>query len=228
MNPLPDRSNYSPLCHTHYLTPDQYFTSLFRADPLPSHKLETKLQKFNAAALYCRISSRELSALRKLNNKQRQVSMFLILLFKLLTQLPFVSFLLSLLPFSILLFSSPPSLLSLLTNSLSPKIAKDLKFHYILFHGTFFCILFHTMTFLIMHSISLQKPNFYAEDLKKQWLHRRFGSRNSNKGGGLSGPPSLQIVFLSLSLSPLCTLSQSSLFSLSSFPLASVPSLLAL
>ena len=25
MNPLPDRSNYSPLCHTHYLTPDQYF-----------------------------------------------------------------------------------------------------------------------------------------------------------------------------------------------------------
>ena len=27
MNPLPDRSNYSPLCHTHYLTPDQYFTS---------------------------------------------------------------------------------------------------------------------------------------------------------------------------------------------------------
>ena len=47
-------------------------------------------------------SSRELSALRKLNNKQRQVSMFLILLFKLLTQLPFVSFLFSLLPFSIL------------------------------------------------------------------------------------------------------------------------------
>ena len=41
MNPLPDRSNYSPLCHTHYLTPDQYFTSLFRPDPLPSHELET-------------------------------------------------------------------------------------------------------------------------------------------------------------------------------------------
>ena len=44
--------------------------------------------------------SRELSVLRKLNNKQRQVSMFLILPFKLLTQLPFVSFLFSLLPFS--------------------------------------------------------------------------------------------------------------------------------
>ena len=58
------------------------------------------LQRFTAE------SSRELSALRKLNNKQRQVSMFLIRLFKLLTQFPFVSFLsisiLSLLPFSIL------------------------------------------------------------------------------------------------------------------------------
>ena len=50
--------------------------------------------------------SRELSALRKLKNKQRQGSMFLILLFKLLTQFPFVSilsiYILSLLPFSIL------------------------------------------------------------------------------------------------------------------------------
>ena len=101
MNPLPDHSNYSPLCHTHYLTPDQYFTSLFRPDPLPSRELETNTSKFTAAALYCR-TSRELSALRKLNNKQRQVSMFLILLFKLLTQLSFVSFLFFLLPFSIL------------------------------------------------------------------------------------------------------------------------------
>ena len=99
MNPLPDRSNYSPLCHTHYLTPDQYFTSLFRPDPLPSRKLETNtskmLQRFTAE------SSRELNALRKLNNKQRQVSMFLILLFKLITQFPFLSIsILSLLPFS--------------------------------------------------------------------------------------------------------------------------------
>ena len=51
-------------------------------------------------------NSEKRSALRKLNNKQRQVSMFLILLLKLLTQFPFVSFLsisiLSLLPFSIL------------------------------------------------------------------------------------------------------------------------------
>ena len=36
MNPLPDCSNYSPFCHTHYLTPDQYFCSLFGPDPLPS------------------------------------------------------------------------------------------------------------------------------------------------------------------------------------------------
>ena len=102
INPLPDCSNYSPLCHTHYLTPDQYFTSLFRPDPLPSHELEiilqsSLLQRFTAE------SSWELSVLRKLNNKQRQVSMFLILLFKLLTQFPFVCLLsiLSLLPFSI-------------------------------------------------------------------------------------------------------------------------------
>ena len=55
------------------------------------------LQRFTAE------SSWELSVLRKLNNKQRQVSMFLILLFKLLTQFPFVCLLsiLSLLPFSI-------------------------------------------------------------------------------------------------------------------------------
>ena len=100
MNPLPDRSNYSPLCHTHYLAPDQYFTSLFRPDPLSSRELETNnsmLQRFTAE------SSRELSALRKLNNKQRQVSIFLI--FKLLTRLRFVSFLFSLLPFSILSFN---------------------------------------------------------------------------------------------------------------------------
>ena len=43
MNPLPDRSNYSPLCHTHYLTADQYFTSLFAPDPLPSRELEQTL-----------------------------------------------------------------------------------------------------------------------------------------------------------------------------------------
>ena len=73
------------------------------------------LQRFTAE------SSRELSAFRKLNNKQRQVSMFLILLFKLLTQFPFCLFSLYLsLPFLNPLSSpSPPPLLSLLINSLS-------------------------------------------------------------------------------------------------------------
>ena len=139
MNPLPDRSNYSPLCHTHYLTPDQFFTSLFGPDPLPSRELEIISSKFNAAALYCRIKS----GTQKLNNKQRQVSMFLILLFKLLTQLPFVSFLFSL--FSLFSFSPIPSFPS---DQFSVFLDKDLKFHYILFHQWYIsCILFYTMTF---------------------------------------------------------------------------------
>ena len=102
MNPLPDHSNYSPLCHTHYLTTSLVSSgqTLYQATSwrliLQSELHSSMLQRFIAE------SSRELSALRKLNNKQRQMSMFLILLFKLLTQLPFVSFLFSLLPFSIL------------------------------------------------------------------------------------------------------------------------------
>ena len=109
MNPLPHTGsyNYSPPCHTHYLTPDQYITSLFRPDPLPSHELETNSLILQSSMLqhFTAESSRELSALRKLNNKQRQVSMFLILLFKLLTQL---HFLFSLLPSQSSLFSLSP------------------------------------------------------------------------------------------------------------------------
>ena len=115
-NPLPDHSNYSPLCHTHYFTPDQYFTSLCWRDPLPNRELETNIQ----SSLLQRFTT---AALRKLNNKQRQVSMFLILLFKLLTQFTFLSIsILSLLPFS---FSSPspPFLHSLLINSTSSFIS---------------------------------------------------------------------------------------------------------
>ena len=111
--------------------------------------------------------------------------MFLILLFKLLTQFPFVSFvsisILSLLPFSIL-FLLPLHHPFFLSRSIlcPPKIKTSI--YYILFtNGTYFCILFHTMTlsfFLIMHSISLKKTKFlwlssnlsYPEDLKKQWL----------------------------------------------------------
>ena len=102
LNPLPDHSNYSPLCHTHYLTPDQYFIvssgqTLYQAASWRLILQSSLLQRFTAEY------SRELSALRKLNNEQRQVSMFLL---KFLIQFPFVSFLsisiLSLLPFSIL------------------------------------------------------------------------------------------------------------------------------
>ena len=104
MNPLPDCSNYSPLCHTHLPhSADQYFivssgqTLYQTASWRLIHTSKFTAERFTAE------SSRELSDLRKLNNKQRQVSMFL---FKFLTQFPFVSFLsisiLSLLPFSIL------------------------------------------------------------------------------------------------------------------------------
>ena len=99
--------------------------------------------------------------------------MFLILLLKLLTQFPFVSFL--------FISISQPSLFSLSTiPSFSilcpPKIKTSI--YYTMAH---FCILFHTMTylfFLIMHSISLKKTKFlclssilsYPDDLKKEWL----------------------------------------------------------
>ena len=116
MNPLPDRSNYSPLYHTHYLTPGSIRHSFFRLDPLPSRELETNTSKLNAAAFTAE-SSWELSALRKLNNKQRQVSMFLL-------KFSFCLFSLSLYPLSTpflnpLSSPSPPSLHSLLINSLS-------------------------------------------------------------------------------------------------------------
>ena len=123
-NPLPDCSNYLPLCHTHYLTlrPDQYFTSLFGAKPFtkPLHwRIFTLLQRFTAESSRELMSSEEYrSALRKLNNKQRQVVMFLLLLFKLSSQFSFVSFsflsisILSLLPLSLLPFLISPSLSS--------------------------------------------------------------------------------------------------------------------
>ena len=92
MNPLPDRSNYSPLCHTHYLTPDLVSSgqTLYQVVSWRLILQSSMLQRFTAN------SRRELSALKLLNNKQRKVSMFLMFLFKLLTQLPFS--ILSLLP----------------------------------------------------------------------------------------------------------------------------------
>ena len=94
---------------------------------------------------------------------------------------------------------SPPSLLSLLIILCPPKIKTSI--YYILFtNGTYFCILFHTMTSFFNNAFyKLVKTKFlclssnlsYPEDLKKQLL-------------------------------------PFSILSLSSFPLASLPSLLAL
>ena len=85
-----------PLHHFHYLTPDQYFTCLLGPDPF-TEQLRWKLncstsllQRFTAE------SSQEPRRNTVPGNKQRQVSMFLILLFKLLTQFPFLSILFSL------------------------------------------------------------------------------------------------------------------------------------
>ena len=104
-NPLPDRSKLFAT----FVTPT---TSLVLQQSVRARPFTEMLRRrliLHCYSLYCRIQSGTLekcSALRKLNNKQRQVSMFLILLLKLLTQFPFVSFLsisiLSLLPFSIL------------------------------------------------------------------------------------------------------------------------------
>ena len=104
INPLPDRSiilyfatpTTSLWINTSLVSSGQ---TLYQAASWRLILQSSLLQRFTAE------SSRELKALRKLSNRQRQVSMFLILLFNLLTQFPFVSFLsisiLSLLPFSI-------------------------------------------------------------------------------------------------------------------------------
>ena len=160
--------------------------------------------------------------------------MFLILLYKLLTLLPFVSSLLSAPFLNPLSSPSPPSLLSLLITSMS-SLDKDLIIHYILFHQWhIFCILFHTMTFFFNNAFyKLVKTKIilmlelHPEDLKKQWLHRRVGSRNSNKGGGggLSGLPSLQIVFVSYSIPSLLPFSILSLLPFLISPsLSTIPS----
>ena len=144
MNTLPDSSNYSPLCRTHYLTPDQYFIvsscqTLYQATSWRLILQSSLLERFTA------VSSQELSAVRKLNNMQRQVSMFLL---KFLTLLSLFS-----LSLSSLYSLSQSSLFSL---SPIPSFSSDQFFvliktsNFITFcftNATFFCILFHTMTF---------------------------------------------------------------------------------
>ena len=101
MNPLPDCSNYSPFCHTHYLIlrMNTSLVSQFRPFTKP---LRWSLILHCCSALLqnlVRNSCLNRSALRKLNN--RQVVMYL-LLFKLSSQLPFVSFSFLSIPISIL------------------------------------------------------------------------------------------------------------------------------
>ena len=113
-----------------------------------------------------------------------QVSMFLILLFKLLTQFPFVSFLsisiLSLLPFSILSLLPLHHPFFLFWSILCPPKIKA-SIYYILFtNGIYFFILFHIMTFFFNNAFyKLEKSQIFMlelqvvicpEDLKKQWL----------------------------------------------------------
>ena len=133
INPLPYCSNYSPLCHTHYLTPSLVSSgqTLYQAS---SWRLILQ------TSLHCCSTLLQLSALRKLNNKQRKVSMFLILLFKLSTQFPFVSFLsisiLSLLPLSILSLLPLPHPFFLI-NSCLPKITTSSFITFCFTNGTF-------------------------------------------------------------------------------------------
>ena len=103
------------------------------------------------------------------------------LLFKLLTQFPFVSCSLSL---SSLCSLSQSSVFSLSTipsfSILCPPNIKS-SIYYILFtNGTYFCILFHTTTYLFLNnvfyklektkSLCLSSNLSYREDLNKQWL----------------------------------------------------------
>ena len=134
MNPLPDCSNYSPLCHTPLPHSGSILHSFFRPDPLPSRELETTCTAE---------SSRELSALRKLNNKQRQVMMFLL---KFL-----IHFLLSLFSLSLSsLYSLSQS--SLFSLSPIPSFSSD-QFFVLIKTSSFITFCFTNGTFFL-HSVS--------------------------------------------------------------------------
>ena len=133
-NPLPDCSNYSPFCHTHYLILRMNTSLVSRARPFTKplcwrlilHSCSVLVQNLvgnSSSEEYC-------SALRKLNDKQRQVVMFLLFNCHLNSLMSLFLFSLSLSSLCSLsqwsLFSlssfplaSPPSLLSHLINSLS-------------------------------------------------------------------------------------------------------------
>ena len=121
---------------------------------------------YQIVLIICRFtaeSSRELRRNSSWGNK-RQVSMFLIFLFKLLTQFPFVSYLsisiLSPLPFSILSLLPLHHPFFLFWSILCPPKIKT-SIYYILFtNGTFFCIL--TYLFFNNAFYKLEKTKFWC------------------------------------------------------------------
>ena len=146
LNPLPDCSNYSPLL-PHPL-PLRINTLLVPSGNTLCQAAPLETNTYCCSALLQNLvwDSGEMQCLEKLNNKQRQVWMFLILLFKFLTQFPFVSFIsisfLSLLPFSILStissFSSDQFFVLL-----PPKIMTSSFITFCFTNDTYFCILRH-------------------------------------------------------------------------------------
>ena len=119
-------------------------------------------------------SSRELRRNAPWGNKQRQVSMFLILLFKLLT--PFLSIsILSLLPFSILSLLPLHHPFFLFWSILCPPKIKTHSVHqwHIFLHTVSHHDIFFNNAFYKLKQtkfLCLSSNLSYPEDLKKQWL----------------------------------------------------------
>ena len=112
MNPLPDRYNICHFSHTHYLTPDQYFTSLFRPDPLPSSSAGNYVLVLHC----CSALLQNLVGNSEETLKQAEASVDVPYLpLQIVNSIPFCLFSLYLYPLS---SPSLPSLLSLLINSL--------------------------------------------------------------------------------------------------------------
>ena len=112
-------------------------------------------------------NSGETQCLEEAEQQARQVSMFLILLFKfLIQQFPFVSFLsisvLSRLHFSIFSLLPLHHPFFLFCSILCPpKIKTSSLITFCFTNGTYFCILFHTMTYFFNNvSYKLVKTNF--------------------------------------------------------------------
>ena len=146
MNPLPDCSNYSPLCHTHYLTPDQYFI-VSSGQTLYHASWRLILQ----SSLLQRFTAESSQGTQCLEEAEQQAEASVDVLLKFLIHFPFVSFSLSL---SSLYSLSQSSLFSL---SPIPSFSSDQflvliqtssLITFCFTNGTFFFgILFHTMTY---------------------------------------------------------------------------------